>query len=213
MNPETLLRKGLDYQKLMLDDRRIEKLIAFIHTLAKWNRIYNLTAVRDIDGMVVRHLLDSLSIEPYVREFSRIADLGSGGGLPGIPLAICHPDKQFTLIDSNIKKTRFLRHTLTELELEKVTVVRERIEIYQPDVRFDCLVARAYASPSKILRDAPRLCDEQGKLILMAGRINGLDITGSQEFMLQSIHPLEVYGDSSSRHVVVFARNRSSVAI
>jgi len=130
------LQDGVHALGLALAPAAQEKLIAYIELLAKWNQAYNLTAVRDPEQMIARHLLDSLAILPWVRG-PRVLDIGSGAGLPGIPLALARPELQFVLLDSNAKKTRFITQALAELGLENVEVVHSRVEKYQPAVPFD----------------------------------------------------------------------------
>ncbi len=120
--------------------------------LAKWNQAYNLTAVRDPQEMVTRHLLDSLVLLPYVQG-PRVLDIGTGPGLPGIPLAVARPDCSFTLLDANAKKTRFVTQAVGELGLKNVEVVQERVENYRPKQKFDTLVARAFSSITDMLID------------------------------------------------------------
>lgn len=203
------LSKGLDNQKIDLPETQIERLVDFVALLDKWNKVYNLTAVRDPELMISRHLLDSLTIQPFVEPFESIADLGSGGGLPGIPLAICNPHKRLTLIDSNAKKTRFLVQVVASLNLKNVTVIHDRTEKFRPADVFQCLIARAFAAPSKIIKIASHLCSPTGSLVLMAGLLDDLDLSGGSGFHLQSTTPVHVYNEMGSRNIIVFERNGS----
>ncbi len=201
------LSKGLDNQKIDLPETQIARLVDFVNLLDKWNKVYNLTAVRDPELMINRHLLDSLTVQPFVEPFESIADLGSGGGLPGIPLAICNPHKRLTLIDSNVKKTRFLVQVVASLNLKNVTVIHDRTERYRPANLFQCLTARAFAAPSKIISIASHLCSASGSLVLMAGLLDDLDLSGGAGFHLQSTTPVHVYNEMGSRNIIVFERN------
>jgi len=160
---------GLTELRLSLTHRQIDALLQFIQLIAKWNKAYNLTAVRDPVDMVKLHVLDSLVVLPYVKP-SRIADIGTGAGLPGIPLAICMPDCHFTLVDSNSKKTRFVQQAVLELKLKNVDVVHSRVELLKPDVLFSTVLSRAFASMHDILQLTGHLLAEEGLLLAMKGQ-------------------------------------------
>ena len=208
MNALDTLRKGLEVQKLSLHDNYLPKLVEFVDMLDQWNKVYNLTAVRDKNLMLTRHILDSLTLMPFVANSTRIADLGSGGGLPGIPLAICFPDIHFTLIDSNSKKTRFLTHAITTLQIKNATAVHSRIEDYRPDSLYDCLISRAFASPAVILSTAGHLCGEQSQLVLMTAHLDNLDLSGDASFSVGVSQRVNVFNESSTRHVVTFLKEK-----
>ncbi len=141
------LRQGARQLGVSLQARQEEQLLAYLALLIKWNKAYNLTAVRDPDEMVSRHLLDSLSIVPSVAPLGeRWLDVGSGGGMPGVPLAILFPERKFTLLDSNGKKTRFLTQVKLELQLSNLDVVHSRVEAYTPAQSFAGICSRAFSS-------------------------------------------------------------------
>ncbi|MCU7810086.1 MAG: 16S rRNA (guanine(527)-N(7))-methyltransferase RsmG [Candidatus Thiodiazotropha sp. (ex Notomyrtea botanica)] len=144
------LQQGSEMLGLALADEEVEKLLQFLTLLAKWNRAYNLTAVRDPLEMVSRHLLDSLAVEPHL-EGKRCLDMGTGPGLPGIPLAVIRPEIEFVLLDSNNKKIRFVRQAILELGLNNVEAVHTRVEVYQPENGFDMLISRAFTSLPNML--------------------------------------------------------------
>ena len=162
---EGLLRLGLG-----LPDAGVERLIRYLLLLEKWNRVFNLTAVRDRSAVVERHLIDSLSVLPHVQG-SRLIDVGSGAGLPGLPLALARPDLYVELIDSNSKKTRFLKQAVLELRIPNVEVVHGRVETYVPDAPFDCVVSRAFASVSELWRLAAHLLTPDGIMLAMKARL------------------------------------------
>ena len=157
---------------LALSSEQKHKLIQYIGLLYKWNKTYNLTAIRNPEQMVIKHLLDSLAICSYLRG-KRILDVGTGAGLPGIPLAISFPEKQFTLLDTNNKKTRFVTQAVSELELSNVVVVQSRVENFQPKgpgpVLFDTIMSRAYSAITNMLEQTRHLVDKDGVFLAMKG--------------------------------------------
>lgn len=180
------------------------KLLAYLELLAKWNRAYNLTAVRDPVEMVARHLLDALAVLPFVHGMT-LADLGSGAGLPGIPLAIARPDLAVTLIESNGKKARFLREAARALPLPNVVVREARVQ--EAAGPFDVVTARAFASLADMLAWGGHLLAAGGRWLAMKGRIDPDEIAALPEgFRLIAVHPLAVPGIEAERHLVELAR-------
>ncbi len=161
-----MLITGITRLGLSEDRVKLEKLLNFIELIAKWNKIYNLTAIRDKQEMVKRHILDSLAISPYIRG-QRLIDIGTGAGLPGIPLAIFHTEKQFVLLDSNAKKTRFVQQVILELKLSNVSVHQGRVEDFKPKIGFDTVTCRAFSSMDNIARLTRHLFNENGLLLAM----------------------------------------------
>ena len=171
MTPEVALDRGLAALTLALAPGAREKLLAFVELLAKWNRTYNLTAIRDPMRMVSHHLLDSLAVVPHLPMPSggALADVGSGGGLPGIPLAIARPQWQVTLNDSNRKKTAFLRQAAIELDLANATVHPGRVEDWRPATRFSVVISRGFAELADFLSACGKLVAQGGVLAAMKG--------------------------------------------
>jgi 16S rRNA (guanine527-N7)-methyltransferase len=163
--PEQLDR-GLVGVGMVLDQGQRALLLGYLGLLLKWNRVYNLSAVRNPDQMVGRHLLDSLAVAPFLQG-ERVLDLGTGAGLPGVPLAIAEPKRDFTLIDSNGKKTRFVQQAVIELRLSNVEVVRARVQAFHPAVTFDTVTARAFASLAQLWQLARPLLRAGGRLLAM----------------------------------------------
>jgi len=163
------LKAGAHALGLDLDDQQLQRLLAYLDLLAKWNRAYNLTAIRDREQMISRHLFDSLSVLPHLHP-GTLLDVGSGAGLPGIPLALADPRRSITVLDSNGKKTRFLEHVKLELDLEQVTVVRARVEEYLPVNPCATVISRAFASLDAMITSCRHLVAEHGELIAMKGQ-------------------------------------------
>ncbi|WP_210397924.1 16S rRNA (guanine(527)-N(7))-methyltransferase RsmG [Motiliproteus sediminis] len=201
----TTLERGLNAMGLALDNARIEQLLGYLALLHKWNRAYNLTAIRDPRQMVSRHLLDSLSIAGYLQG-ARVIDVGSGPGLPGIPLAIIQPQRSFTLLDSNGKKTRFQQQAKLELGLTNLDIVGGRAEscVAEP---FDEVVSRAFASLEDMLRWTDHLCAEQGRFLAMKGQYPEEELNALPPGVrLQAAHRLLVPDTDGERHLLILER-------
>jgi len=155
------LEQGLEQIDLHLPQQAIQQLMDYLTLLQKWNKVYNLTAIRDPKEMLVKHLLDSLAVVPHISG-QRLIDVGTGGGLPGIPLAICYPDRQVDLLDSNSKKTRFLIQAKAELNLVNTAVLHSRVEEYQPEALYDGVISRAFASMEDMLHWTEHLLADNG---------------------------------------------------
>ena len=166
----SILESGVKALNLSLTPVQIEQLLDFIKLIAKWNKAYNLTAVRNNVDMTRLHILDSLAILPHIHG-KRVIDIGTGAGLPGIPLAICLPDVDFVLLDSNAKKTRFVQQVILELKLKNVAAVHARVEQYQPEQGFDIVTTRAFASLPDIVSLTSHLLNANGVLLAMKGQI------------------------------------------
>jgi len=167
-NCQKILQQGLQLLDIEYDENQLQALLQFIKLIEKWNKSYNLTAVRERDEMARLHILDSLTVLPFIHG-NRVADIGTGAGLPGIPLAIFLPDVEFVLVDSNSKKTRFVQQAILELKLNNVTVVHSRVENFQPDSLFSSVMMRAFASLQDIMQLSKHLIGPQGVLLAMKG--------------------------------------------
>jgi 16S rRNA (guanine527-N7)-methyltransferase len=165
-----ILATGLVELGFTAERIKLEQLLAFIELLIKWNKVYNLTAIGDKHAMASLHILDSLTLSPYIRG-QQIIDIGTGAGLPGIPLAIYHPEQQFTLIDSNAKKTRFVQQVSLELKLTNVAIFHTRVEDFNPNARFDTLICRAFSKLTNIINLTSHLLTENGLLLAMKGEV------------------------------------------
>jgi len=198
------LAAGLEQMGLFFPLPVQQKLVHYIQLIARWNKAFNLTAIRDVEEMVSRHLLDSLAVQPYL-EGKTILDVGSGAGLPGIPFAITSVDKQFVLLDSNGKKTRFLLQAKIELKLDNVEVVHSRVEDYRPvdgnqQKHFDIITARAYASTEKILHSTAHLQSQDTIIMVMQGKQD--ETIPPAGYTLLETSKLNVAGLNGERHLL-----------
>ena len=197
--------------ELALDTALATPLLAYLELLARWNRTYNLTAVRDPGEMVVKHLLDSLAMHPFVDPLlaggGALADLGTGAGLPGIPLAIVKPGLRVTLVESAGKKARFLREAVRTLGLNDVRVAEVRIEAFDEPGQYAAITARALATLPLILELGGHLLRDDGQLLAMKGVYPADEIAALPAgWALQASHPLRVPGLAAERHLVVVGR-------
>ncbi|HEY0268544.1 MAG TPA: 16S rRNA (guanine(527)-N(7))-methyltransferase RsmG [Methyloradius sp.] len=201
------LTQGIEQAGLGLPDSAVKKLMDYLVLLQKWNKVHNLTAVRDVADMVTLHLLDSLSVLPHIKA-KTLLDVGSGGGLPGIPLAICLPDLQVTVIDSNQKKTSFMRQAKAELHIDNLQVVSGRVEQYKAAYRFDIIISRAFSEISLFLNLTKHLLAENGKWLAMKGVYPAEELAQTQAESAEII-PLMVPGLEAQRHLVVIPFNQA----
>jgi 16S rRNA (guanine527-N7)-methyltransferase len=198
-----LLRQGITDLGLALPKLATGRLLDYLVLLAKWNRVYNLTAIREETKWVSHHLLDSLAVVPHLPA-GRLVDVGSGAGLPGIPIAFACPDRQVTLLDSNQKKGAFLTQSSTELALTNVKVVIERAESYRPVTTFDVVISRAFSSIADFIRLAGHLRTPGGVLVAMKGARPDAEIAQLPDpWKAKAIIPLQVPQLNAKRHLVM----------
>jgi 16S rRNA (guanine527-N7)-methyltransferase len=200
MNLHKHLLDGCAALNLEISEDKVAKLLSFIDLIAKWNKAYNLTAIKDKQEMVDLHLLDSLTVIPYL-EGERVIDIGTGAGLPGIPLAICLPHMAFTLLDSNAKKTRFVQQAVLELKLANVQIVHSRSEDYQPEQAFNVVITRAYAELSDIVETTKHLLADNGSLIAMKGHCSEQKVAKVE--LSASVIPVRIPGVEAERNLVL----------
>jgi 16S rRNA (guanine527-N7)-methyltransferase len=206
MKLERRLGQGLAALGIALDAQTRAKLLQFLDLLAHWNRAYSLTAVREVEQMLPRHLLDSLSVLPYL-EGRRVLDIGTGAGLPGIPLALARPDVDFVLLDSNAKKIRFVKQAIHELGLRHVAAVQSAAERYEPAEPFDTLIARAVAAIPDMLALCSHLCAPGSRVLAMKGVYPEEELAAlDRAFSARAVLPLTVPGLDAARHVVILER-------
>jgi 16S rRNA (guanine527-N7)-methyltransferase len=186
------------------DQDRVNQLLEYLGQLKRWNRAYNLTSIDDPVRMVIRHVLDSLSIAPWVH--GRVLDVGSGAGLPGIPLAIMDPELDMTLLDSTAKKVRFLSHVTRELKLQNVESVHARVEDYHSYAPFDVIVSRAFSSLADFASATRHLLGPRSRLLAMKGRRPETEISALPDWiMVEAVEKLAVPGLHEDRHLVIMS--------
>jgi 16S rRNA (guanine527-N7)-methyltransferase len=199
------LAQGLEAMRISLPDAALEKLLAYLDLLDKWNRSYKLTAVRG-EKALAYHLLDSLAILPYIGAISgkRALDLGSGGGAPGIPLAIALPERELTLVESVSKKAAFLKQATIEIGLTNISVHCGRVEQYHPPFGFPAIVSRAFSSLHEFVACSRHLLAEEGRWLAMKGHWPKEEAEALPgEIVLEAVHPLCVPGVEGERHLAV----------
>lgn len=207
MNRIALLDQYLPKLPLTITATAKQQWLNYLELLEKWNKAYNLTAVRNVDAMIPKHLLDSLVIAPYLFG-QRILDVGTGAGLPGIPLAIMFPDKEFVLMDSNGKKTRFLIQAKQSLALTNINIVHSRAEAYSDAQGFDSIVSRAFAAINDMLRLTRHLLAPGGQFLAMKGIYPEEELQQIPEsYRVIACHPLAVPGLPAERHLVCIRCN------
>ncbi|MEX2353230.1 MAG: 16S rRNA (guanine(527)-N(7))-methyltransferase RsmG [Gammaproteobacteria bacterium] len=182
--------------------------LQFIRELGKWNKAYNLTAIRDPERMITHHVLDSLSVLPFIHG-KRCLDVGTGAGLPGMILALARPDTHWTLLDSKSKKVRFIQHLLREIKPENVEVVHARVEAYQPEYEFSTIITRALTTIAGFYRITTHLSGADSRLLAMKGDYPQQELSDLPAGHAR-VHQLKVPGIDSSRHLVVITERSES---
>lgn len=200
---EQQLRTGANELGIAVTDAEYTALLGYLSLLQKWNKAYNLTAIRDEPGMVALHLLDSLAVHPAVKSANNIIDVGTGPGLPGMVLAIMNPEKRFTLLDSNGKKTRFMFQAKTSLGLDNVTIINDRVEAYHPPQPFDMVISRAFASLADMTSWCQHLRADKGCFLAMKGQYPQQEIDDLKgRFEVSQVTELRVPGVDGERHLL-----------
>ena len=201
------LSRLLDQAGISLTDHQKNQLVAYVDMLNKWNKAYNLTSVRDPNEMLIRHILDSIVVAPHLRG-ERFIDVGTGPGLPGIPLSIVRPECHFTLLDSLGKRVRFLRQVQHELKLENIEPVQSRVEAFPSEPPFDGVISRAFASLNDMVSWCKHLPAQDGRFYALKGLVPDDEIAQLPAgYSVESIAKLQVPQLDGERHLVVIKPN------
>ncbi|WP_338519552.1 16S rRNA (guanine(527)-N(7))-methyltransferase RsmG [Alteromonas gracilis] len=206
----TILTSGLGALSLELSNMQQQQLVDYVVMIDKWNKAYNLTSVRDPKQMMVKHILDSLAIVPYLSDSAdeNIIDVGTGPGLPGMPLAIAFPNKSFTLLDSLGKRVRFMTQCVHSLKLTNVTPVQSRVEEHNGEKPYDIVLSRAFASLKDMLHWCEHLVDSEGQFLALKGQFPQEEIDEvSDHFQVSRTENLTVPNLVGERHLVWLKKN------
>ena len=196
------LKLGLERLHLSCNEKQINQLLNYLDLLERWNKAYNLTAIRDPFDMINLHLLDSLAISVELQG-DRFIDVGTGPGLPGIPLAIMNQNKNFTLLDSNGKKTRFLFQTKLELGLDNISEVNQRVQDFHPKQTYDCVLSRAFSSLGDMVENCHHLLNQNGYFLAMKGKLPQTELRElPKNYKVEKLHSINVPGVEGQRHLI-----------
>ena len=205
-NISALLENGVVQLPLDLSVAQKKTLLDYVKLLSHWNKAYNLTAIRDEGEMMIKHILDSLAVVPFFAASESIIDIGSGPGLPGIPLAICYPQTAVTTVDSNGKKTRFMQHAVTSLGLLNITVLNQRAEKIPSDKKYAAVTSRAFTSLADMVEKTAHLLQAKGEFLAMKGVYPTEELSELPAgYKVTAVHQLKVPGLAAERHLVAIA--------
>ncbi len=205
-NGEAILQQALQANGYDFAPPLTQQLLSYLELLGRWNEVFNLTSINDLEEQVWLHIIDSLSIGSYLHG-GRVIDVGTGAGLPGIPLALAHPAKQFVLLDSNSKKTRFLTQVILELKINNIEVVHARCEDYKTALLFDSILSRAFSSIAVMLEKTHSLAVPNGQFLAMKGVYPQTELDALPSgFELVGVHKLIINGLAAERHLVCIKR-------
>ena len=202
-----ILEAGMQQMEVEYSSEQRDMLLAYLQLLMTWNKAYNLTAIRDPGEMIKLHLLDSLAVLPHISG-KRLIDVGTGAGLPGIPLAIMCPERDFTLLDSNGKKTRFLFQARCDLGLSNLKEINSRVENHQPEVPYDAVLSRAFTSVADMVNKCSHLLSPEGLFLAMKGKFPQSELSEvGKDYKVNASHTLQVPGVDGERHLIVISRD------
>ena len=202
-----ILEAGMQQMEVEYSSAQRDMLLAYLQLLMTWNKAYNLTAIRDPGEMIRLHLLDSLAVLPQISG-KRLIDVGTGAGLPGIPLAIMCPERDFTLLDSNGKKTRFLFQARCDLGLSNLKEINSRVENHRPEVPYDAVLSRAFTSVADMVKKCSHLLSPEGLFLAMKGKFPQSELSEvGKDYKVNASHTLQVPGVDGERHLIVISRD------
>jgi len=202
-----ILEAGMQQMEVEYSSEQRDMLLAYLQLLMTWNRAYNLTAIRDPREMIKLHLLDSLAVLPHLSG-KRLIDVGTGAGLPGIPLAIMCPERDFTLLDSNGKKTRFLFQARCDLGLSNLKEINSRVESHRPEVPYDAVLSRAFTSVADMVNKCSHLLSPEGLFLAMKGKFPQSELSEiGKDYKVNASLTLQVPGVDGERHLIVISRD------
>lgn len=205
---DILLHQALTDNHILLAPAAEEKLVRYLTLLQTWNHVFNLTAITQPKDMVYLHLIDSLSAAPFING-NRILDVGSGAGLPGIPLAITRPDQHWSTLDKNSKKTRFLTQVIAELAIHNVDAIYSRCEDFKPQTRFDCIISRAFGTLTLFTESTEHLLNSSGIFIAMKGKYPEEELSRLPDrFKVETIQPITMQGMDVDRHLIIMRKKK-----
>ena len=205
-----ILEAGMQQMKVEYSSEQRDMLLAYLQLLMTWNKAYNLTAIRDPGEMIRLHLLDSLAVLSHISG-KRLIDVGTGAGLPGIPLAIMCPERDFTLLDSNGKKTRFLFQARCDLGLSNLKEINSRVENHQPEVPYDAVLSRAFTSVADMVKKCSHLLSPEGLFLAMKGKFPQSELSEvGKDYKVDASHTLQVPGVDGERHLIVISRDSTT---
>ncbi len=214
VNPTTdidILSQGLAKLDISVNEQQLQQLLSYAQLIEKWNKVYNLTAIKNSSDIIIRHLLDSLAIQPFIHE-PHVLDIGSGAGLPGIPLAIMLQESEFTLLDSNSKKTRFMRQAVLELGLKNVHIMHCRIENYVAKPTPETIVCRAFSSLSNMVQWTEKLMLPKTRLLAMKGRRSQEELDELPKWIsVKKITEITIPFLDAQRHIIELASSPTRV--
>lgn len=208
MSTDSMWQTGLDKLGCEPNEDQLQQLKQYVCLLDRWNKTYNLTAVRNPNDMIPLHIFDSLVVADYLKG-DNCLDVGSGGGLPAIPLAIMQPQRQFTALDTNGKKTRFIQQAVIELGLKNVKIVHARVENWGADAPYDAIISRAFASIVDFVTSSSMHLAENGRLYAMKGQYPSAEMPYlSKEYSLIESHTLDVPFVDGERHLIEIEKSK-----